>query len=195
MGKVIAGMAMSLDGFVEDRHGSVSALYPDLAGLRETAPLKEAIRDTGAVVMGWRTFAMAPDPDAYAGDYEFQVPIFVVSRRQPERRPKEVERLTFTFVTQGVEHAIRQASAVAGDKDVQIVGGPSTINLGLRSGLVDELHVDLIPILLGRGLRMFEEGGLKQTALECLNATPLPGGRMHLKYRLPGPLQQHRAVL
>ena len=89
MGKVIAGMAMSLDGFVEDRHGSVAALYPDLAALRETAPLKEAIRDTGAVVMGWRAFAMAPDPDAYAGNYEFQVPIFVVSHRRPDHHPKE----------------------------------------------------------------------------------------------------------
>jgi dihydrofolate reductase len=184
MGKVIAGMAMSLDGFVEDRHGSVSALYPDLAGLREAEPLKEAIRDTGAVVMGWRTYAMAPDPDAYAGHYEFQVPVFVVARRVPDRLPKESPPLTFTFVTHGVVRAIQQALAVAGTKDVMIVGGPATMNLALRAGLVDELHVDLVPVLLGHGLRMFDEGGLHQTALECLQTTALPGGRMHLKYRL-----------
>lgn len=191
MGKVIAGMAMSLDGFVEDRHGSVAALYPDLAALRETGPLKEAIRDTGAVVMGWRAFAMAPDPDAYAGNYEFQVPIFVVSHRQPDRHPKESPPLTFTFVTQGVESAIRQAKAAAGNKDVMIIGGPTTINLGLRAGAIDELHVDLVPVLLGRGLRMFDEGGLNQMALDCISAVTLPGGRISLKYRLAGPLVQH----
>lgn len=185
MGRVIAGMAMSLDGFVEDRHGSVSALYPDLAGLRETEPLKESIRDTGAVVMGWRTFAMAPDPDAYAGSYEFQVPIFVVSRRQPERRPKESPPLTFTFVTQGVENAIRQAQTAAGARDVTIVGGPTTINVALRAGLIDELHVDIVPVLLGRGLRMFDAGGLRQTTLECVSQIQLPNGQTHLRYRLP----------
>ncbi|MBL8097525.1 MAG: dihydrofolate reductase family protein [Anaerolineales bacterium] len=185
MGKVIAGMTMSLDGFVEDRYGSVSALSPNWAGRREAEPLQQVIRDTGAVVMGWRTFAMAPDPDAYAGNYEFQVPIFVVSRRSPERHPKETPQLTFKFVPQGVEHAIRQAQLAAGDRDVVIVGGPTTINHALRAGLVDELQVDLVPILLGQGLRMFDEGGLRETALECVSATSMPGGLLCLKYRLP----------
>ena len=52
MGKVILGMTMSLDGFINDRNGSVEALYPDLADWRETEPGRESIRDTGAVVMG-----------------------------------------------------------------------------------------------------------------------------------------------
>src|SRR5581483_8665795 len=127
MGKVILGMTTSLDGFINDRSGSVGALYPDLAELRNTEPLQEAIQNTGAVVMGRNAFAMAQDPDWYAGNYEFQVPIFVITQQAPQKHPKETDALTFTFVTDGIESAIRQARAAAGDKDVYIIGGASIV--------------------------------------------------------------------
>ena len=63
MSKVIVGMTISLDGFAADPSGSVEALYSDFAAMHEEAPLIEAIRDTGAVVMGRKAFAMAEDPD------------------------------------------------------------------------------------------------------------------------------------
>ena len=94
---------MSLDGFINDRSGSVDSLYPDLDTLRNTEPLRESIQNTGAVVMGWNAFAMAEDPDRYAGNYEFQVPIFVLTHEVPKRLPKETGKLTFTFVTDGIE--------------------------------------------------------------------------------------------
>jgi dihydrofolate reductase len=74
MATVTAGMTMSLDGLIADRQGSASALYPDLADLQDTDYMNAAIDETGAVVMGRRTFEMA-DPDSYVGNYEFQVPI------------------------------------------------------------------------------------------------------------------------
>lgn len=77
MGKVILGLTMSLDGFINDQNGSVERLYPDLDELRNTDPLRESIKNTGAVVMGRRAFAMG-DPDWYADNYEFQAPIFVL---------------------------------------------------------------------------------------------------------------------
>src|SRR5688572_29475781 len=100
-------MTMSLDGFVNDRNGSVEALYPDLETLRNEELLREAIRNTGAVVMGRNAFAMAEDPDWFAGNYEFQTPIFVLTHEAPQRRPKESGNLSFTFVTDGIESAIR----------------------------------------------------------------------------------------
>ena len=78
MGIVIVGATMSLDGFIEDQHGDVSLLYPDLEDLRRTEALQESIRTTGAVVMGRRAYAMG-DPDSYVGNYEYQVPIFVLT--------------------------------------------------------------------------------------------------------------------
>ena len=79
MAKVALGMTMSLDGFINDRNGSVERLYPDLADLRHMDPLQESINNTGAVVMGWNSFAMAEDPDWFAGNYEYQAPIFVLT--------------------------------------------------------------------------------------------------------------------
>src|SRR5574341_999081 len=75
MGKVVLGMTISLDGYINDRDGSVASLYPDLDGLRNTKPLQESIQNTGAVVMGRNSYAMAEDPDWFAGNYEYQVPI------------------------------------------------------------------------------------------------------------------------
>jgi dihydrofolate reductase len=121
-GRVILGLTMSLDGFINDRKGGVGALYPDLDTLRDTEPMREAIENTGAVVMGWNAFAMAEDPDSW-GNYEFQVPIFVLTHKAPKTRPKVTDRLRFTFVTDGLESAIKQAKAAAGRKDVTIIGG------------------------------------------------------------------------
>jgi dihydrofolate reductase len=150
MARVIAGMTTSLDGFVADPSGSVDRLYPDLAALQDTTYMKSMIEETGAVVMGRTTFGMG-EPDWYVGSYEFQVPIFVVTHTPPRVAPKQDEHLTFTFVTDGVESAVAQAKAAAGGKGVQVVGGVSVIQQLLRAGLVDELHIDFMPVLLGAG--------------------------------------------
>jgi hypothetical protein len=80
---VIAGMTTSLDGFVTEAAGSAGRLYRDLDALRGTAYMNAAIEATGAVLMGRRTFEMG-DPDSYVGNYEFQVPIFVLTHH-PQR--------------------------------------------------------------------------------------------------------------
>jgi dihydrofolate reductase len=157
MGNVVLGMTMSLDGFINDQHGSVARLYPDLDELRNTEPLQESIRTTGAVVMGWNAFAMAEDPDSYAGNYEFQVPIFVLTHEPPKKQPKETEDLTFTFVTDGIESAIKQAKAAAGGQDVTIIGGASVAQQAINAWVVDELQIDIMPVLLSDGLRFFED--------------------------------------
>lgn len=184
MGKVVLGMTMSLDGFINDSSGSVGALYPDLAAWREAEPGRESIRNTGAVVMGRNSFAMSEDPDWFAGNYEYQVPIFVLTHQPPRKHPKETGDLTFTFVTDGIESAIAQAKAAAGDKDVNIIGATSTAKQSLEAGLADELHVDIMPVFLSRGLRAFEEINEKQIQLERIKVMELPGGRTHLRFRI-----------
>lgn len=173
MGKVVIGMTMSLDGFVSDHSGSVGSLYADFAELHDTPILQEPIRSTGAVVMGRHTFAMAPDPDAYADSYEFQVPIFVVTSLPPPQLPRHNDRLTFTFVA-GVEQAIAQARAAAGDKDVTVVGGAAVIQQCLRLGLADELQVDIMPVLLGAGLRLFDHLGGHAIPLQKIRILETP---------------------
>jgi dihydrofolate reductase len=184
MAKVVVGMTMSLDGFIQDPSGGVGELYSDFETLQNTEPMQEAIQNTGAVVMGWKAFAMASDQDYYAGNYEFQVPIFVLTHEAPERRPKESDTLTFTFVTDGIESAIDQAKTAAGSKEVTVIGGASTVQQCLNAGLADELHVDIMPVLLGDGLRLFEAISAEQIRLERLQVMELPAGRTHLRFRI-----------
>lgn len=184
MGNVILGTTMSLDGFINDRTGSVDALYPDLDAWRETELGKESIQNTGAVVMGRNSYAMSEDPDWFAGNYEYQVPIFVLTHEPPKKHPRETQDLTFTFVTDGIQSAVRQAKAAAGDRDVNIIGAASTAQQCLKEGLADELQVDIMPVLLGGGLRIFEGIGAESIQLERIKVLELPGGRTHLRFRI-----------
>jgi dihydrofolate reductase len=154
VGKVSFGLIQSIDGFVNDRHGETKKLYADF---KPNEVILAAWENIGAVVMGRNSFdgSEHQDPDAYADSYEFQVPLFVLTHRPPEKHPKENENLTITFVTDGIESAIRQAKAAAKEKDVVVFGA----NVGqqlLRAQLADELQIALAPVLLGKGLRLFE---------------------------------------
>lgn len=166
MGKVIAGMTMSLDGFINDRNGSAQTLNPDFEELLDTSSFKEMIKTTGAVIMGRRVYEMA-DPFLWANDnYEFQVPIFVLTHTPPAKYPKGNDKLSFTFVTDGIESAISQAKKAAGDKTVQVIGGASTIQQCLHSGLCDELQIDIMAVLLGKGLSLFQNIDTDKLKLE-----------------------------
>jgi dihydrofolate reductase len=183
MGKVILGLTISLDGFAEDSNGSVGKLYPDLDILRDTEVLKQSILSTGSVVMSGKEFDMAKDPDSFAGNYEYQTPIFVFTDKVPEKHPKETDRLTFTFVTDGIESAVRQAKIAAGNKNVTIIGSAGTTQQCLSAGLADELHVDIIPVFLKAGFRPFEDIGNRSIKVERINLVELPAGRTHIRFR------------
>jgi dihydrofolate reductase len=178
MGKIIAGMSMSLDGFVNDRKGSVDKLFPDFVQLHDVPSFQEMIKNTGAVVMGRHVYDMA-DPFMWANDdYEFQTPIFVLTHKPPSKYPKGNGKLSFTFVTDGIESAIAQAKKAAGGKDVQVIGA-NTIQQCLNSGLCDELQIDVIPILLGKGLRLLENIDTDKIKLERIKTdetTPVRTG-------------------
>ena len=182
MAKVIVGMTISLDGFVADQNGNAGRLYPDLAALQHNAYMKDAIEQTGAVLMGRRTFEMA-DPDSYVDSYEFQVPIFVLTHHPPSVAPKQDQHLTFTFVTDCVESAVAQAKAAARDKAVQVVGGISVARQLLDAGLADELHLDIMPVFLGSGLRSFESSTLERVRLEKISVQEV-GTRTSLRFRV-----------
>lgn len=183
MAKVILGVTISLDGFAEDSNGSVGALYPDLDTLRNTGIMRESIDTTGSVVMAWKEFAMAEDPDWFAGNYEYQVPIFVFTDKVLEKHPKETDKLTFTFVTDGIESAVRQAKAAADDKNVTIIGSASTTLQCIRAGLADELHIDIIPVFLKVGFRPFEDMSNESIKVERIKVVELPAGRTELRFR------------
>ena len=185
MARVIAGMTMSLDGFVANDAGAPEGLYPDLAALQGSTYMNDLIAATDAVIMGRGSFEMAEDPDVLADAYEFQVPIFVLTHRPPARAPKENGRISFTFVTDGSDSAVRQARAAAGDGGVTVVGGPALISELLAAGHVDELHVDVMPVFLGRGKPFFANEALRGVRLEKLPIVEV-GERTSLRFRVLG---------
>jgi dihydrofolate reductase len=151
---VSIGMAMSLDGFVDDTNGDVTALYPDLTqgSMRDNKIIQESIESTGAVVMGRGAYDMA---DGNFTEYEYQVPIFVLTHHPPNETPVEESEggLTIEFVTDGLQQAIEKAETAAGEQDVTVVGGTDVTQQCIRAGLFDELHVALVPLLLCEELR------------------------------------------
>jgi dihydrofolate reductase len=183
MGKVIAGMTISLDGFINDHDGGVGKLYPDFKEWHNVPSFQEMIRSTGAVIMGRHVYDMA-DPFLWANDdYEFQTPIFVLTHRPPAKYPKGNDRLSFVFVTDGIESAISQAKKAAGDKDVQVIGG-NTIQQCLNAGLCNELQIDIISVLLGKGTSLFENIDTDKISLERIKVEETTPMRTSITFRV-----------
>lgn len=135
----------------------------------------DELNATGAVLVGRRT---AEQVDYYGGDHH-GVPIFVLSH-QPA--PPGAEKYpTVKFVTDGIESAMAQAKAAAGDKGV-LVHGAYTAQKALEAGVLDELQIDQVPVLFGRGLRLFDVLPA-QIELDVVRVIDTPTAT-HLRYRI-----------
>lgn len=131
----------------------------------------------GALVTARRTFDIAK---AWGGKHPMDVPVVVVTHTVPREWVKE--GLPFTFVTDGVESAIETAKRIAGDKNVA-VGAPSVVRQCLKAGLLDEIHIDLVPVLLFDGIRLFDHLGIEPVDLQTVEVTATPGV-IHLTFRV-----------
>ena len=178
MGKVGMGLTMSLDGFIagpndgpehplgeggmrlfdwfsagDTEYGLPGTEMTFMVSSQSVEMLREAHGRMGAFVTGRRTFDIT---NGWGGNPPLGVPAFVLTHSVPQEWVYEGS--PFTFVTDGVESAVEQAKVVAGDKMVA-VGAASIVQQCLRAGLLDEIHVDLVPVLLGDGVRLFDHLG------------------------------------
>jgi dihydrofolate reductase len=150
----------------------------------------ETLQATGAVVMGRRMFsggkgpwADDPNTDAWWGDNPpFHVSVFVLTHHPRETVIKE-GGTSFTFVTDGIEAALEQARAAAGDKDVSLAGGADVVQQYLNAALLDELQIHLAPVFLGGGVRLFDRLGPDPIELEATRVIESPAVT-HLRYRV-----------
>jgi dihydrofolate reductase len=153
-----------------------------------SAIVDEETANVGAEIMGRGKFGPPgggpwgddPWPGWWGEDPPFHKPVFVVTHH--EREPLTLSDTTFTFVTDGIESALAQATEAADGKDVFIGGGAQIINEYLGAGVVDEIELHVVPILLGAGERLFDGVG-PHLKLEQLRAVEAPGVA-HLKYRV-----------
>ena len=193
MGKVTTGLSMSLDGFIAGPNdgrerplgeggerlfawyssGDTEYGLPGTEMVFRVSPqsaelLREAHTKMGAFVTGRRTFDIT---NGWGGSPPLGVPTFVLTHTVPQEWVYDGS--PFTFVTDGVESAVEQARAVAGKKDVA-VGAASIVQQCLKAGLLDEIHVDLVPVLLGGGVRLFDHLGTGPIELERTEVVEAP---------------------
>jgi dihydrofolate reductase len=211
MPKTTADISISLDGFVagpnptleeplgaggEQLHEWVVRLAAwrkphGLSGGETDADsemVEESVHSTGAVVMGRRMFSggagpWEDDPNAdgwWGDDPPFHVPVFVVTHH-PRETVEKHGGTTFAFVTDGVEAAVEQARAAAGDKDVSVAGGANVLQQSLAAGLLDEIQVHVAPVLLGDGVRLFDGGRTGRLEIRRVIEAPLA---THVRYRV-----------
>jgi dihydrofolate reductase len=200
MGKVVFDISMSLDGYVAGPNdGPDNGLGEggehlhewvyELASWREphgleggetnaSSEVMEEMSSSGAVLVGKRMFDNA---HGWGDEPPFHKPVFVLTHTA--REPLTKSDTTFTFVTDGIESAVERAKAAAGAKNVGIGGGASTIQQALKAGLVDEARLTVSPILLGGGVRLFEDVGPDDGEFELMRVIEGPKAT-HLKYRV-----------
>jgi dihydrofolate reductase len=209
MSSVRCQISISLDGFVAGPHQSVenpigeggmrlhqwafkTRAWREQQGLdggerdADSRVVAETVRGVGAYVMGRRMFGGGDGPwdGSWRGwwgeDPPYHVPVFVLTHHP--RAPLEMQGgTTFTFVTGGIEAALEQARAAAGDGDVMVAGGASTVRQYLAAGLLDELHLHIVPVLLGSGERLLEDVG--DPALEPVEVVASPAVT-HVRYHV-----------
>jgi len=212
MSQVRFRISISLDGFTagpnqsqehplgeggEDLHEWVVSLaaWRESHGREggEDNPSTEAFekqnRNIGAQVMGRNMFGGGPGPwpedppwEGWWGDEPpFHVPVFVLTHHP--RESLTLSDTTYHFVTDGLESAIEAAKEAAGEKDVLVAGGAETAQQAIAAGLVDEIHLSLVPILLGAGTRLLDRGVAEAVGgFEQVEAIEAPGVT-HLTYR------------
>src|ERR671916_2832761 len=202
MGRVSTGHSVSLDGFIAGPNdgpeapmgeggerlfawysgGDTEYRLPGTDMVFGVSPqsadlLREAHTNMGAFVTGRRTFDIS---NGWGGRPPLGVPTFVVTHSVPQEWVYEGS--PFTFVTDGVESAVEQSRAVAGEKDVA-VGAATIVQQCIRAGLIDVIHVDLVPVLLGGGVKLFEHLG--STPIELESTEVIEGsGVTHLTFRV-----------
>jgi dihydrofolate reductase len=150
--------------------------------------LRESVDATGAVVMGRRMFSGGqgpwdadPNADGWWGDDPpFRAPVFIVTSHPRGTVAKE-GGTSYTFVTDGVESAVRQAREAAGEKNVGVSGGANVVQQAIKAGLVDELRLHLTPILLGSGTRLLDDLGGVELERTAVIDSP---GVTHLTFRV-----------
>jgi dihydrofolate reductase len=187
MATIVLDMSMSLDGFISGPQDNPEhplgldgrRLHDWLAnGTGDPATYRpeglsgevfDEVMATGAVIAGRRTFDLA---GGWNGDHHHGVPIFVPTRRPPDDPPRGAA--TITFVTDGIESAVTQAKAAAGDKNV-LLHGAATAQRCLRAGLLDEMEIHLVPVLLGQGRRLFDHLSADHIELELTRVVDAPG--------------------
>lgn len=178
MATVIVHATLTLDGFLADPDGSVDWMFGRPAAPEDDTVVERVMGRIGAVVGGANRAQTIEDGELPYGGM-LKVPVYLMTHRA--HAPIERDGTTYTFVVGDIAEAVALASASAGDGWVSLLGG-SISRQCLKLGLVDELHLDVAPVLLGEGISLFAGLG-QRIELERLE-TSAYASETHLRYRV-----------
>jgi dihydrofolate reductase len=164
-----------------DDDGSLHAWMFSAGSDADHEVLGELYATPGAILMGRRMFDVGVDP--WGDAPPFHMPVFVVTHEPREPMPMK-GGTTYTFVSTGIEDALRQAKGAAADKNVAIFGGAGIFQEYLKAGLLDEMQSHLVAVVLGDGVRLFDHLGAEQIELEKTRAIETPSAT-HLRLTIP----------
>ncbi len=180
MAQVIVHATITLDGFLADPDGGVDWMFGRSSAPEDEAVVDEVVSRIGAVVGGaGGSHTIGDDEVPYGG--LLKVPVFLMTHSAHE--PIERDGTTFTFVLDDIAEAVSLAQEAAGEKLVSVLGG-SVSRQCLRLGLVDELRLDVAPVLLGQGISLFSGLG-ERIELERLETSAF-ASETHLRFRVLG---------
>lgn len=147
---------------------------------KDAEVLEEAYARTGAILMGKRMFDVGVEP--WGDPPPFHRPVFVLAHHEREPMPM-AGGTTYHFVSSGIEAALERARAAAGGRDVGIWGGADVMRQYLTAGLLDEIQIHLVPIVLGQGVRLFEDLGAGRIEFVRMRTIETPAAT-HLQFRV-----------
>jgi dihydrofolate reductase len=197
MSKVITGATMSLDGYIAGPGDSgfdllfqwygngdveIPSASPDVPPIRLAAPSAELVKrewgSTGALVVGRHLYDLT---NAWGGRHPMDVTTVVLTHQRPDDRPEDDEN--FVFVSGGIAAAVAKAKQLAGEKNV-VVNGGQIARQALEAGLLDEIGVELVPVVLGAGTPLFAQLGTAPVQFEGPVTVVEGTGVTHLRYRV-----------
>ena len=183
MAKTVLNLIMTFDGYVAGLHDEIdwigSASQAD-SGESAKWDFSEFTSKVGAIIVGRRSYELGIKLGWFKDNAYGPSPIFVLSKDTPAEISDDAE---FNFVD-SIDDIYAQASEAAGQKWIYLFGGPSVFQQFLNKDLVDELYITIAPILLGKGIRLFENLDERQLRLEKIEATVHPNGMIETKYRI-----------
>lgn len=185
MGKTILNLIMTFDGYIAGTHEEID--WIDKVDERSKKVDKERfdfpafLSKLGAIIMGKGSYNFGIKKGLYKDQPYGKIPIFVLTHH-PEKNP--LPETDFRFVTTGIHDTLKQAKKAAGDKGIWVFGGASIVQQMLNENMVDEFQITIAPMMIGKGIRLFENLKERHIELEKIHGKIYESGMIEIHYKV-----------
>ncbi len=185
MAKTVLNLIMTFDGYVAGSHDEIdwiaSSSVSNASKDSSKWDFSEFTSKVGAIIVGWRSYELGIEQGWFKNETYGPSPIFVLCESAPEKPSADAD---FHFITDGIEAVYKQASKAAREKWIYLFGGPNVFQQFLNKDLVDEMRITIAPILIGKGIRLFENLTERHVRLDRLKVADYPNGMIEVHYRI-----------